>query len=221
MKDDELKETCKEVFASGITVTTDQASYLEECTKLQSQSLVWIEHRTGRITASKFLAVKRASLHPPPASLVRQLMNRTGSLSHVPAIQWGIEHEEVARNAYIESASECHDNFSCAASGLHVNPCYPHLGATPDGLIECDCCGEGVLEIKCPFKHRDKHPHEAVLDPQFCLRKDEDGTVYLSKSHEYYYQIQGQLAECDKEYCDFVCWTPPHGTNSCRSTSLQ
>lgn len=210
MTDEQLKEACKDVFTSGITVTLDEASYLEECTRLQSQSLIWFEHRTGRITASKFLAVKRASLHPPPASLIKELMERNASLSHVAAVRWGMEHEDVARNEYFELASESHKKFSCALTGLHVNPCYPHLGATPDGLIECDCCGEGVLEVKCPFKHRDKHPHDAVVDLQYCLRNDDDGTVHLRCDHQYYYQVQGQLAICEKEYCDFVCWTP-HG----------
>ena len=49
-----------------------------------------------------------------------------------------------------------------------------------------------------------------MTDPRFYLKRDEDGQVYLSPTHEYYYQIQGQLAVCEKEYCDFVCWTP-HG----------
>ena len=86
-----------------------------------------------------------------------------------------------------------------SATGLHVNPCYPHLGATSDGMIECDFCGEGVLEVKCPFKHRDKHTHDAVVDSKFCLRKSDDGTVHLCCNHEYYYQVQGQLAICEKE----------------------
>ena len=49
MTDEELKEARKGVFTSGITVTLDDASYLEECTRLQSQSLIWFEHRTGRL----------------------------------------------------------------------------------------------------------------------------------------------------------------------------
>ena len=39
-----------------------------------------------------------------------------------------------------------------------VHPSHPHLGASPDGLLAypdgllmCDCCGLGVLEIKCPY----------------------------------------------------------------------
>ena len=90
------------------------------------------------------------------------------SFNYVPAIKWGIDHEEVACKAYLELASENHANLQCTASRLHVNPKLPHLGSSPDGLISCDCCGEGLIEIKCSYKHRDKHPHE-VQDPQFCL----------------------------------------------------
>ena len=126
-------------------------------------------------------------------------------------MQWGIDNENIARQTYIETVSDNHTNFQCTAAGLHVNPSYPHLGAAPDGVLNCDCCGKGVLEIKCPYKHREKHPHD-VTDPRFYLKRDEDGQVYLSSTHEYYYQIQGQLAVCEKEYCDFVCWTP-HGVH--------
>ena len=31
---------------------------------------------------------------------------------------------------------------------------------------------------------------------------------YLRKKHDYYYQIQGQMAVLERSYCDFVCWTP-------------
>ena len=34
--------------------------------------------------------------------------------------------------------------------------------------------------------------------------------MHLCHNHEYFYQIQGQLAICEKKYYDFVCWTP-HG----------
>ena len=48
---------------------------------------------------------------------------------------------------------------------FRTHPSHPHLGASrdgllaspdgllasPDGLLMCDCCGLGVLEIKCPY----------------------------------------------------------------------
>ena len=40
---------------------------------------------------------------------------------------------------------------------LHLlNTAYPHLGATPDGIVQCMCCGKGVVEVKCPHNCKDK-----------------------------------------------------------------
>ena len=64
-----------------------------------------------------------------------------------------------------------------------------------------------MIEIKCPFKHWDKHPHR-IDDHGFYLKKDEDGRMHISKDHDYFYQVQSQLAICDLEFCDFICWTP-------------
>ena len=84
-------------------------------------------------------------------------------------MHWGISHEDVARKAYIELIQQDHDNFECSSSGFHVNPQFPHLGASPDGIITCDCCGKGLIEIKCPFKYH--NVHDAVHDSSFFLKK--------------------------------------------------
>ena len=34
-----------------------------------------------------------------------------------------------------------------------INDDYPHLGASPNGTIDCDCCGKGLSEIKCPREY--------------------------------------------------------------------
>ena len=75
--------------------------------------------------------------------------------------------------------------------------------------ISCKCCGEGLLEIKCPYKYREQDP-TTMVDSKFCLQPDVRGDVRLSQKHDYYLQVQGQLAICNKEYCDFICLTP-HG----------
>jgi hypothetical protein len=40
-----------------------------------------------------------------------------------------------------------HINFKIELSGFAINSQHPFLGATPDGIISCDCCGKGALEI--------------------------------------------------------------------------
>ena len=82
-----------------------------------------------------------------------------------------------------------------------VHPCYPHLGASPDGIVTCDCCGKGVLEIKCPYSCRGKAFSEAAdQGKDFCLRKHADGHLQLIESHAYYYQVQAQLKLCEAVY---------------------
>lgn len=205
LDENQLLSLSKEIFSKGvIEIRQDEAGYLEESTKLQAQSHLWFEHRIGRITSSKFFQVSRASLNPPPRSLVKDIMERHRSPSCVPALQWGITNERTAQEEFVQLASKQHGNFSFTPAGLHVHPTYPHLGASPDGLILCDCCGEGVLEIKCPYKYRNADL-SSVDDTKFYLQRCDDGSWKLSRNHAYYHQIQGQLAICEKGYCD--CWT--------------
>ena len=99
-----------------------------------------------------------------------------------------------------------HNDFQLSESGLVINPKWPVIGASPDGVVSCICCGNGVLEIKCPYSHQNTHIQDAASqDSTFCLKKV-DGSLRLDNSHTYYYQIQTQLFVCDVEYCDFcVC----------------
>ena len=82
----------------------------------------------------------------------------------------------------------------------------PLLGASPDAVINCDCCGNGCLEIKCSYSVRDKYISELLNSKNSCL---ENNGVYiaLKKSHKYYYQVQCQLYASSSNYCDFFIWT--------------
>jgi len=61
------------------------------------------------------------------------------------------------------------------------DPTNPFIGASPDGIISCLCCGKGVVEVKCPFSCKDKSLDEAVKDKAFCLEK-ETFFSYLKKT---------------------------------------
>ena len=92
-------------------------------------------------------------------------------------------------------------------AGLTIDPLYPFMGATPDGLINCACCNTGVLEIKCPFRCKHKFFQEAATEnsTRFFLQ-DINGTLALKEDHSYYYQVQMQMKLCHVQYCDFVVW---------------
>ena len=70
-----------------------------------------------------------------------------------------------------------------------INPLYPYLAASPDGLVECSYCGNGLLEIKCPYNYRDSPVAEVLNDNNLFSKGD---TFTLRQEHQYYYQIQGR-----------------------------
>ena len=75
------------------------------------------------------------------------------------------------------------------------------------GLVSCSCCGKGSEEIKCPFNHRDNYIFEALeQDKNACLTKT-GNEIELSKTHQYYYQIQTQLHVSKSNFCNFFVWT--------------
>ena len=188
----QLNNACQSTY-DAMTITTEEADYLE--------------HRKGRITASKFGQISHTNPTCPSVSLLKNVMQYIKSQTRrVPALKWGVDHEDIAREEYIKLLRQKHESFECHLVGLTVNPSCPHLGASPDGIVSCLCCGAGLLEIKCLYKHRDQHPHY-ISDAKFCLHRVAEA-VQLKSTHDYYIQIQGQMAICKKDYCDFVCWTP-------------
>ena len=46
-----------------------------------------------------------------------------------------------------------------------------------------------------------------VRDTSIYLQQNVDSEIRLSQTHNYYSQVKGQLEVCDKQYCDFMCWT--------------
>ena len=56
-----------------------------------------------------------------------------------------------------------HENFMVIQCDFILDPGFPFMGATPDGLV---CCESHVLEIKCPFSCKNKAIGEAILGRQ-------------------------------------------------------
>lgn len=79
---------------------------------------------------------------------------------------------------------------------------------SPDLKVSCQCCRTGLCEIKCPYSVRSEIPKAENLK-YLTKTTDDDGneTTKLSKTHEYYYQIQGQLAVTMNDFCDLFVYT--------------
>ncbi|XP_077058645.1 uncharacterized protein LOC143711198 [Siphateles boraxobius] len=200
-----LQQHC-EGLTHMVAVAEAQAVAVEAQTRQQHLSPAWYTSRAGRITASNIHAVVSTSVARPALSTVRRVCcpKKTASTA---AIRWGIDHEEEARQTYVTLTASQHDNLKVEQCGFIINPSFPEVGASPDGLIHCTCCGKGCLEIKCTYKHQNNSILQACTDDSnFCLQLT-DGKLILKKTHKYYSQVQTQIFVTRSGFCDFVVWT--------------
>lgn len=106
------------------------------------------------------------------------------------AMQWGTEHEDMARNRFGFETGKC-----ITEVGSCVNPKMDFLSASPDGVIEDE---DALVEIKCP---------SLEVYARYSDRIGGNDTL-LEEKPEYYWQIQTQLWVTEKKLCYFVWYHP-------------
>ena len=106
---------------------------------------------------------------------------------NIPALNHGKEYEPIAKEKYISLMKCNHKEFTLSESGLFVDPSRPYLGASPDLLVHCSCCGMGLSEMKSPFSIVNEIPCAKNLP----YLVEHDNVTMLRKEHAYYAQIQG------------------------------
>jgi len=199
-------------FVDNLLVSAKVSENLEKATRGQHFNLNWKKARNVIITASNMGAVvKRKKIEPD--NLVKKLCGYTTIPDTVKSLQYGRKHEPVAIADYARSHLKTCDEVRIESCGLLVNPSYPFLGASIDGLVVCSKCGTGIVEVKCPYGSdpsetawRNLLPTECSKDKEFFCR-EKDGKLSLDPKHNYMYQVQGQLALYELDWADFVVWT--------------
>lgn len=177
----------------------------------QSSSDVWYHQRAGRITASSVFNCLHFSGQNNNGHLVKQILGQKDSCMNsefIPALVYGRKYEPKAREIYLETNGKIHKKLKYAAAGLVISDKLPFIGASPDGLIECECCLPGCIEIKCPYTHKEKTPKAAAESDSknFELK---NGTPVLRKNRNspYFCQMLCQMAVTKRTYCDFILYT--------------
>ena len=204
---------CSKVLET-LAISDEAAAELEKNTRSQSSSDQWHKRHAGRITASNFGRVCKCTWFKSRdlaniRNLLHDLTNPSTFRTNPPApIKWGNDCEPVAVASYIEIKCRQRSNVHVSECGLFLHPVYKILGATPDRLVNDpnSLPSEGLLEVKCPWKHCHCTVKDACMDPSFCCEL-QCGIPCLKSSHVYYYQIQGQLAITRQSWCDFVVYT--------------
>ena len=181
------------------SVSARQFENLVRVTNAQSSSPVWNIHRIGRITSS--IAKQAFVCTDKNKTLLGKVMQYASPLS-VGAVNYGKQHEPIARRCFRNLMSSTHKNLKVVETGLHVYASAPYIGASPDGIVTCDCHGRGILEVKCPLKY------EAGLagweaDKKFGVELN--GRV--KEDHEHYYQMQLQMLATGTKHGFYFVWT--------------
>ena len=138
--------------------------------KGQADSRIWFQQRSGRVTASKLKSTVYTDPSQPSPSLIKSICYPDSCKFSSIACAYGCKHETEARQEYKYQMQTTHKSFTITDLGFVLDPMYPFMGASPDGLVNCSCCGSGVVEIKSLYTCKDKEFHDVLNEcPNFFL----------------------------------------------------
>lgn len=194
-----ITEAAKAAAATGASVddvyVQIQTTYSKECiesieklTEQQADSPLWMLYRRGLITASiayniyTRMNTVRTKMGPHDMRPLLRTVMREQNVQ-TSAMARGALLEEAAKEAYA-AAQSCHKNVQVKNSGLLILAEHPCIGASPDGIVTCDCCTSRILEVKCPLN----------LDKFKAKEMTKDETLCLKKTSKYFCQVQVQMA---------------------------
>ena len=167
---------------------------LEKATQQQAENKLWHSERQWRLTASKFGEICKATDLRDVNLLCESIFNPP-ELNNF-AVNHGKTYEPIAIKKFEEL-----NNLKVEKCGIFVNPKFPYLGASPDGIID----DKTIIEVKCPYNGRNSNVLPGKFFPFLCY--NENLEIVLKQNHNYYYQIMGQLAISKSNVCQFIVFT--------------
>ncbi|XP_031333159.1 uncharacterized protein LOC116182246 [Photinus pyralis] len=183
-----------------LEVTEEERTEISVKTIGQFDNCIYKNERLHRLTASKFGDVVKRKDTTSCDALVKSILSTDYSFQS-PAMEYGKIHEGVAISKF-----ETLTGKKVQQAGLYIDVNCGYLGASPDGII----CENEIVEVKCSFKvaNMKKSLKEAVESKEVqYLTLNENGDICLKKTHNYYYQIQGQLAITNAKTCFFIVYS--------------
>ena len=195
-----IRDTCNKAYRDKVETETSE----------QTASEKWKAQRLGRITASvahSVLHAKQETLVNPDSYIVGNIMQCSSFTSQ--STEYGQRSESIAKQLY-KDLEKNHTEFRFKDSGLVIDTNHPFLGASPDGIASCTCCGHRLIEIKCPFAFKDMTIEQICMQPGYHLQM-KDGSVSCKPSAPWYTQMQMQMHVTKYSSCHLVIYTqlPP------------
>ena len=156
---------------------------------MEQRTAEWHAARLGKVTASKVadvVARTKTGYAASRANYMAQLVcerltgKPTEGFSNA-AMEWGVEQEAAARDAYSARVGEL-----VTEVGFVDHPAIKMAGASPDGIV-----GLNIVEIKCP---------STATHIEYLFDRD--------PPQKYFYQMQWQMACTGADWCDWVSYDP-------------
>ena len=157
-----------------LKLNTQKLKILLDYPLIEQRTKEWFEKRKKCLTASDLLEGISKNNKLLAKKKAGVYIDNT-DFSSIPPLKWGTMFEDMAIREY----SQLNNNIKIHEFGLIDNNNIINFAASPDGISELGI----MIEIKCPYSRE--------------IKKD----VIPEK---YYYQIQGQLAVCNLNECDYV-----------------
>ncbi|KAL3888060.1 hypothetical protein ACJMK2_000442 [Sinanodonta woodiana] len=179
---EQLVEKCKQILPT-VSVSASENEYLME--------------------SSVAYSVLHTNMDCPAMSIIKKICNPVQQELKSKPVQWDRLHEATALKHYSAAISTQHQDVKITRTGLGLCMEKGFIGASPDALFSCSCCGNAVVEIKCPYTLKDANVDEILSATNYCLASN----VELKKDHNYYAQVQLQMYVFKNTLCHFVVWT--------------
>ena len=170
----DLLKHCETVY-SQLSITKEQSEAVEQETQKQSDSRSWFQFKPGRISGSIMQSCCHTDPDLPSQALIKWICYPKSFWFSARATQCGCDHEKHTLKSYKDIMSKTHINFILKESWFVISTDHPFVGVSPDGIAKCDCCGEGCVEMKCPFCINDTVIEEGINKRGFCLTKNDLG----------------------------------------------
>ena len=145
-------------------ISEKQWKMSEMMTRDQSNCRLWFRLRAGRITASRLKSACSTDPASPSLSLIMGICHPELSRFSTAATLYGCKHEKDALDEYKKMAT--HTDFQVSPSGFFISRQHPFLGASPDGMVCCSCCGPGICEVKVYNCNKD---YRNIVSFDFCF----------------------------------------------------
>jgi hypothetical protein len=206
---------------TNLSHSQEEVDQVNELTIEQWKCDEWYKQKEGFITGSmahRVLSMQNSldkGKQRDVTSLVKTItcqkpiVKKTVSETATNPRDWGLKHENSARQSYYKVECKKHCKLSLVSKGLLISKKKPYVAASTDNIRSCSCaenCPDVVVEYKCPWKHRTITAKEAFLTPEIGGEQVGD-KLSLKTSSRYYLQIQLQMFVAELESCDFVVWT--------------